>query len=416
MGATGTAERRALLADRAFLRLWAGTTASGLATWAMPFVLGLAVVDGSLGATALGVALAARTVGFLVVLPVAGVLADRHAPRVVVLLASGVAAAGSFALAAALGRSVVATTAAALLVGAGQGACRPAFQALVPATVAEPDRQAANAAITVAVRASVLLGPAVAGLGAAVAGAAWLVTATGVLWVVAAVAPARTARVGAVGGAAGRRPGFRAEFVEGLREARRHPWFLGGLGALATVIMTGYSVTAVALPLVSADVTGSGVLLAAGATSYTTGALLGGLLLARWRPPSTGWVALGGLGIYAVAPLALALDPRLPVVVAAYVVVGFGIELFNVPWFTALQREVAPERLSRVSSLDFLVSYGLAPLGLALVAPAVDLVGMRAVLLGCAVACVLGPALAALVPGSRHLAATTPTGRAAARG
>nr|WP_241728451.1 MFS transporter [Nocardioides zeae] len=412
------------MTDRGFLRLWAGTSASGLATWAMPFVLGLAVVDGSLGAPALGVALAARTVGFLAVLPAAGVLADRHAPRVVVLVASAVAAGGSFALAAALGRSVVATMVAALLVGVGQGACRPAFQALVPATVAEPDRQAANAAITVAVRASVLLGPAVAGLGAAVAGSAWLVAATGVLWVVAAVAPARTTGRSARGveprpADAGRRadrPGFRAEFVEGLREARRHPWFLGGLGALATVIMTGYSVTAVALPLVSADATGSGVLLAAGATSYTTGALLGGLLLARWRPPSTGWVALGGLGTYAVAPLALALDPRLPVVVAAYVAVGIGIELFNVPWFTALQREVPPDRLSRVSSLDFLVSYGLAPLGLALVAPAVDVLGMRAVLLGCAVACLVGPALAALVPGSRHFAATTRTERGAARG
>lgn len=380
----------------------------------MPFVLGLAVVDGSLGAAALGAALAARTVGFLVVLPAAGVLADRHAPRLVVLLASVVAAGGSFALAATLGRSVPATLVAALLVGIGQGACRPAFQALVPATVAEPDRQAANAAITVAVRASVLLGPAVAGLGAAVAGAAWLVAATGLLWVVAALAPARPVgdRDEARRETVERGCGFRAEFAEGLREARRHPWFLGGLGALATVIMTGYSVTAVALPLVSAGTAGSGVMLAAGATSYTAGALLGGLLLARWRPPSTGWVALGGLGLYAVAPLALALDPRLPVVVAAYVVVGIGIELFNVPWFTALQREVAPDRLSRVSSLDFLVSYGLAPLGLALVAPAVDLLGMQAVLLGCAAACVLGPALAVLAPGSRHFATTTPTGPA----
>lgn len=423
------AERRPLLADRGFLRLWAGTSASGLATWAMPFVLGLAVVDGSLGATALGVALAARTVGFLLVLPVAGVLADRHAPRIVVLVACATAAVASVALAAALGRSDVATTVCALVVGVGQGACRPAFQALVPATVAEPERQAANAAITVAVRASVLLGPAVAGLGAAIAGAAWLVGATGVLWLVAAVAPSRGLGSRPRGGGAGE-PGpgsvgafgaaFVAEFLDGVREARRHPWFLGGLGALTTVIMTGYSVTAVALPLVSAATTGSGVLLAAGATAYTAGALLGGLLLARWRPPSAGWVALAGLGLYALAPLALALDPRLVVVVAAYLVVGVGIELFNVPWFTALQREVPPERLSRVSSLDFLVSYGLAPLGLALVAPAVDALGARPVLLGCAVACVAGPALAALVPGSRHLARATPTapttGRAGERG
>ncbi len=46
----------------------------------------------------------------------------------------------------------------------------------------------------------------------------------------------------------GRRAGFRAEFAEGIREARRHPWFLAGLAALVAVIALGYSATSVALP------------------------------------------------------------------------------------------------------------------------------------------------------------------------
>lgn len=77
-----------------FLRLWAGSTASGLATWALPFVLGLAVLEGALTATQLGLLLAARTTGFLAAMPVSGVLADRFARRRVVLHASIVAAAG----------------------------------------------------------------------------------------------------------------------------------------------------------------------------------------------------------------------------------------------------------------------------------------------------------------------------------
>jgi len=88
-------------------------------------------------------------------------------------------------------------------------------------------------------------------------------------------------------------------------------------------------------------------------------------------------------------------------VLAAYAVAGVGIELFNVPWFTAIQREVPADRLSRVSSLDFLVSYGLAPVGLALVVPLVDAYGATVVLVGCSVACVLGPTVAATVPSSR---------------
>jgi hypothetical protein len=82
-------------------------------------------------------------------------------------------------------------------------------------------------------------------------------------------------------------------------------------------------------------------------------------------------------------------------------VAGVGIELFNVPWFTAAQREVAPDKLARVSSLDFLLSYGLAPLGLALIAPAIDAFGARAVLAGCALVCFAAPATAALAHGAR---------------
>lgn len=89
---------RSVLRDVPFLRLWAGTTASGLATWALPFVLGLAVLHRDLSAAGLGLVLAARTAGFLAAVTVGGVLADRHSRRAVVLwsaLAAAVAAPSS---------------------------------------------------------------------------------------------------------------------------------------------------------------------------------------------------------------------------------------------------------------------------------------------------------------------------------
>ncbi|MFD7659100.1 hypothetical protein ACFV4N_34410, partial [Actinosynnema sp. NPDC059797] len=110
---------------------------------------------------------------------------------------------------------------------------------------------------------------------------------------------------------------------------------------------------------------------------------------------------------YGFAPLALLLPVHWLVVVAAYVVAGMGIQLFNVPWFTATQREVEPDKLARVSSLDFLLSYGLAPIGLALIAPAVDAFGVTAVLGVCAVMCFLAPAAAALVPSTKDFSRST---------
>ncbi|GAA1391445.1 MFS transporter [Pseudonocardia kongjuensis] len=390
---------RSVLREPAFLRLWTGTTASGLATWALPFVLGLAVVDGSVTAVGLGLALGVRTAGFLAAVPVSGVLADRYSRRATVGWSGAAAVLGSVAVAGGLGGPLWLLLAGCALAGAGQGACRPAFQALVVEVVDAERRQQANAAMTFSVRASTLVAPALTALAATAFGVRVLALAIAALWVVAAALPPRGLRRPAPAGA---RPGFLAEFAEGVAEARRHPWFLAGLGALTAVIATGYSATGVALPLVSRDTYGGAAVLAAALTGYTAGALLGAVLVARWRPVARGWTALAGLGVYAVAPLALLTPLPVWVVVGAYVVCGIGIELFNVPWFTAVQREVDPATLARVSSLDFLLSYGLAPLGLALIAPAIAAFGLQPVLLVCAAVCLLAPALAALAPGARR--------------
>ncbi|MFD7628016.1 MFS transporter [Streptomyces sp. NPDC059851] len=398
---------RSVLRDTAFLRLWAGTTASGLATWALPFVLGLAVLHRDLGAAGLGLVLAARTAGFLLAVAVGGVLADRHSRRAVVLWSALAAAVAAPLLALGLGRSLVLMTVAAALAGAGQGACRPAFQALTAETVDPERRQQANAAMTMAVRSATLAGPALTALLAAFLDVWMLLLGIGLLWLVAALVPGGgDPSATAPADAPARRAGFRAEFVDGIREARRHPWFLAGLAALVAVIALGYSATSVALPLISRDRYGTEWVLAAAMTAYTVGALGGGLVMARWRFPSQGWAAFAGLAAYGVAPLSLMLPVHPVVVVAAYAVAGIGIELFNVPWFTATQREVAPDKLARVSSLDFLVSYGLAPVGLALIAPAIEVFGVTAVLAACATACFLVPATAALVPTTRHFTRT----------
>ncbi|MFJ7270744.1 MFS transporter [Streptomyces sp. NPDC099050] len=405
---TVDAPARSVLLDIPFLRLWAGTTASGLATWALPFVLGLAVLHRDLSAAGLGLVLAARTVGFLAAVTVGGVLADRHSRRAVVLWSALAAAAAAPLLAAGLGRSLLLMTAAAALAGAGQGACRPAFQALTAETVDPGRRQQANAAMTMAVRGSTLAGPALTALLAALLDVGTLLLGIGLLWLVAALVPGKGRGEGA-GSVTAPRGSFRTEFLDGVREARRHPWFLAGLAALVAVIALGYSATSVALPLISRDRYGSEWVLAAAMTAYIVGALGGALVIARWRPRSQGWAAFAGLAAYGCAPLSLTLPVHPGVVVAAYAVAGIGIELFNVPWFTATQREVAPDKLARVSSLDFLVSYGLAPVGLALIAPAIDAFGVTPVLGACAAACFLVPAAAALVPTARHFARTAPT-------
>jgi MFS family permease len=387
-----------------------------MATWGLPFILGLALLDRTLTGTQLGVLLAIRTVGYLAAVPVGGVLADRHPTRRVIRAAGLAAAAGVPLIAIGLGRSGPLAVVGAALAGAGHGASRPAFQAFVTEVVEPLRLQEANAAITLAVQGTALVPPAVAALASAFVGPRVLLLGTAALWAAAAALPPRGRPSEARRPPAARRrdrSSYASDLVAGVREARRHPWFLAGLGALTTVVATGFAATSVALPLVSRDRYGSEGVLAAATTAYTVGALAGAFVMARWRPGSPGRVALAGLASYALAPLALLLPVHPAVVVAAYVVAGVGVEVFNVPWFTATQREVAPDLLARVSALDFLATYGLSPLGLAVIAPAIDAFGAPGVLAGCAAACVLAPAAAALVPSSRCFSTDSGTDRAA---
>ncbi|MDX3660359.1 MFS transporter [Streptomyces sp. ID05-26A] len=395
---TEKATAPSVLRNTAFLRLWTGTTASGLAMWALPFVLGLAVLERSITAVELGVVLATRTVGFLVAVPVAGVLADRHPRRTVVFWSCLTGAVMTPVIALGMGNSLLLMAAAAAVVGAGQGGCRPAFQAMVAEVVPEPQRQHANAATTLAIRVTTLVAPSLTALAALVTDAKALLMVTAVLWLVATVVPPKGT---AAPDRSGRKTSLLAEFVEGLNEARRHPWLLSGLGALTAMVALGYSATAVLLPVVSRDRYGTEAVLAAATTAYTLGALAGAALIARWRPKTPGWAALAGLACYGLVPLALLLPVHWSVLIVVYVVAGVGIELFNIPWFTALQREVEPGKLARVSSLDFLLAFGLAPVGLAFIAPAIDHFGAGVVLGACAVVCFAAPAAAALVPSSK---------------
>ena len=400
---------RAGLRSVSFIRLWTGSTASSLATWGFPFVLGLAMLDGMMSPTLLGSALAMRTLAFLVALPISGVMADRSGASRVIVAASALAAVGValvvlglFPSQAEAGTMTAAVAIGALLAGAGQGACRPAYQAMVPALVTTDDLQGANAAMSISVRVTGVLGPTLATGVAVTWGPTVALVAIAILWVISAAAPPRIASAAAMRAASSLSLArFGTQWLEGMTEARQHRWFLAGLGALSAVIAAGYSVTAVLLPLISARSSHGPALLAWCMTAYAGGALLAAVVISRWRPQYRGWTALAGLALYGLVPFSLAMPSSLLVPASAFFLAGIGIEIFNVLWFSAIQREIPPDRIARVSSLDFLMSYGLAPLGLVAMVPLVETFGIMPVLIGAGCLCVAAPLAAATVASSR---------------
>jgi hypothetical protein len=81
-----------------------------------------------------------------------------------------------------------------------------------------------------------------------------------------------------------------------------------------------------------------------------------------------------------------ALVPPLPALAIAAANATFfgGIVYGNAVWETLQQREIPPQRLSRVNSFDWMFSIAFMPLGQALAGPLADAVGVDAVLAGAA--------------------------------
>lgn len=82
--------------------------------------------------------------------------------------------------------------------------------------------------------------------------------------------------------------------------------------------------------------------------------------------------------------------------IACSFLAGAGVEVFGVLWDTAMQQQIPPEKLSRLSSYDALGSFVLIPVGLAVAGPVGAAVGLRASFIGSSVLIVAATALVLL--------------------
>ncbi|KOY59953.1 MFS transporter [Streptomyces sp. XY332] len=361
-------------------RLLAGRTFAAFASALIPTTLTLAVVrTGS--AADLGIVLASELLPMLLLLPVAGVAADRFPARRVVLAADLVRAAAQGATGALLLAGPVRIpelAALAAVTGAGVAFGNPSARTLVAAAVPAGSRLRVNSRLGVATGLAQMAGPAAAGTMMLALGAGWSSLLTGALFAASALtlgglrtAPAPLVRT---------RAGFTAELRAGWSETRRHPWFL------ANVLAHGVWHLAAGLlltlgPLIAVESLGGAATWVVIAQVGTAGMLVGVWAAGRLpvRRPLYG-VAVGA-SAQALPLTALAL--RLPVAVTAtaFFVAMFGLGVLSPLWETEMQRRIPLETLGRVGSFDTLISFAARPLGLAVAAPLAGVTGTAAPLL-----------------------------------
>jgi MFS family permease len=392
------------LRERAFRRLWLSYSASAAATGMMPTALTLAILDRPHGLTVLGLALGARTLGFVIGSLPGGIIADRY-PRTVVLTISSAVRGGATAVVGLVpGLPTVIICVAICCAGAGEGVFRSAYQALVGELFPKDRLQEANAATTLSLRIWLVAGPTAAVALYGEGGRGLSLTASAALWMVSALLAATIATKHRAVPRRDARTNALIEFGQGLSEARRHRWFLAGLTALVFWLALGETAKYLMLPVVSRQRFGSTTLIGLALGAYSAGAIAGAILMSRWRPRRVGIPAMITLGSYGLVPISLAYASQSWIIIAACAIGGMGIEVFNIPWFTAIQREVPSRLQARISSLDFLVSYGMSPVGFALIPIMVHAAGAQTVLTVAGLLVIGSALLTLLVPGMTEFA------------
>ncbi|HXD55503.1 MAG TPA: MFS transporter [Solirubrobacteraceae bacterium] len=364
-----------------FRLLLVGQGVSSIGDGVAPVALSFAVLDLTGSVRDLGLILAARSLPLIAFVLLGGVLADRFPRKAMMLASEAVRAAVQGASAALLLTGTAHVWELAVLqaiYGAGQAFFGPASTGILPEMVGAEDLQDANGLMGVSENLSSVVGPALGGVLVVAAGAGWGLAFDAAAFLVSAVSLqlmrlpdlTRPERRSAV-----------TEMREGWRAFRSRRWLWTSVAALPLILVVVFAPLDVLGPAVARARLGGAGAWAAISVATGVGAVLGGVAGMRWRPryPLRTGFLLTILGEPALLFL-LARGELLALIVAFALVSGLASTVFNVLWFTALQREIPAEEISRVSSWDHFGSYALQPIGLAIVGPIAIAIGVSATL------------------------------------
>lgn len=390
---------------RPYALLWSGQTVSALGDGAFFTAMPWTVLLLTHSATAMGLVAIAEMLPRVAFLLVGGVTADRLPRRLILLWSDAGRGIAVFAVAALAWIGTLQLwhiIALGLLFGLADGFFMPAYNAIPPQLVPEEDLPSANSLTSLGRQMSVLVGPALGAFFIAVTGvrgaflfdgltfvfsagcllAMGTLPKPGAVPVVASVAaPAERSLMEAAerkGESDGE--GFIAQAREGFRYILSSTWLWVTilLAAIGNMCWTG--TLSVAAPKLISDFYHSGVWLlgalqiATAVGSIAATLVVGNLRHLRWRGPT----AYLGILVSSLALASLGLPLPLPPVVQVAVggaLIGVGLGIFEPIWLTTLQQLVPAEKLGRVSSVDWLGSLVMSPLGMGLAGVLTDRVG-----------------------------------------
>jgi MFS family permease len=365
-----------VLRRRNFRLLFAGQTISVLGDRMVAVALAFAVLQIGGSPSDVGLVLAAKVLPSAATALVGGVLADRVSRRTVMVGADLVRVASQGTMAVLLIAGSAEVWKLALLAGVGgaaSGFFGPASIGLLPEVVPPEELQPANALRSSGASAGEILGPLIAGVLVATAGAGWAIAADAATFALSAVCllGLRLARSVAA------RPG---SFLVDLREgwavfsSRTWVWSFVVYFAIANVFWGASSSLG---PVVADRELGGAAAWGTILAAMGVGALLGSLIATQIRPSRPLLMVALGEGLLALPLAFLAATSVVAVIAFAALLSGIGLMVGMSVWESTLQRHIPGEALSRVSSYDWFGSAAFYPVGLAMWGPISAAVGIH---------------------------------------
>jgi MFS family permease len=181
---------------------------------------------------------------------------------------------------------------------------------------------------------------------------------------------------------------------------RSRAWIWATLVAFSVINLTGLAPLFVLGPIVARERYGHTAIYGVVIAVLGIGTIAGSLAGINWRPRHPMRMATLAIMLWPPSIVLFGAGVTLWLVLPAAALAGFGLALFDVWWLTALAERVPPDKLSRVTSYDWVVSNGLLPLGLIIAGPLASALGAVAVLIA-------GTTLAGLAIGAALLSRDT---------
>ncbi len=361
-------------------RLWAlGALVSNVGTWMQRIAQDwLVLVDLTRhSAAAVGIVMSLQFGPPILLMPLAGIAADRWERRRMLMLTQSAMALLALGLGGLVlaGRvtlwQVYAFAAATGCVSAFDAPARQTFVAELVGDDALPNAVALNSTLFNGAR---LVGPAVAGLTIAAVGAGWVfvLNAASFVAVIAALARMRVAELRPVPGHGGGASGM----IEGFRYLRAHPESMIALGMLFLVGTYGLNFPIFVSTMSVGAFHGGPRLYGLLSSTMALGSVAGALLVAGRKPPHLVLLRASALA-FGLGCAAAALMPDAWMFGALLAVVGALAQTFTTSTNSLVQLATEPAMRGRVMAIYMGIFLGCTPLGAPLVGWVADAFGPR---------------------------------------